>query len=58
MQPTPFRQRFAARLMLLDSQRAYYERLAYMFLSYGTHTSCTTPTFITLRKQVKGNACQ
>jgi ribosomal protein S18 acetylase RimI-like enzyme len=37
----------------LESQRAYYERLGYTFLNYGTHDGYTTPTSVILRKQVE-----
>lgn len=42
--------------LALENQRAYYERLGYMFLSYGTHPDYTTPTSVMLRKQLKSAA--
>jgi predicted N-acetyltransferase YhbS len=44
--------RLSVRLML-ESNLAYYERLGYRFLSYGTHAGYTTPTSVTLCKQVE-----
>jgi|SRR5215510_1179835 len=37
----------------LEGHQAYYERLGYTFLSYGTHPGHTSPTFVTLRKQLE-----
>ncbi len=39
--------------LALESQRGFYERLGYTFLSYGIHPGYTTPTSVTLRKQVE-----
>lgn len=39
--------------LVLESNLAYYERLGYRFLSYGTHAGYTTPTSVTLYKQVE-----
>ncbi len=42
--------------LALESQRAYYERLGYTLLSYGTHPGYTTPTSVMLHKQLKSAA--
>jgi predicted N-acetyltransferase YhbS len=39
--------------VVLESNRAYYERLGYTFLSYDTHAGYTTPTSVTLCKQLQ-----
>jgi predicted N-acetyltransferase YhbS len=39
--------------VVLESNRAYYERLGYTFLGYGTHAGYTTPTSVTLGKQIQ-----
>ena len=36
--------------LALEGNRAYYERLGYTLLSYGTHAGYTTPTSVTLHK--------
>ena len=38
--------------VVLERNRAYYERLGYRFLGYGTHAGYTTPTSVTLGKQL------
>lgn len=45
------RTQFSVRLAL-PRQRAYYERMGYRFLAYGTHVGFTAPTFATLTKEV------
>ena len=42
---------FSVRLAL-PRQRAYYERMGYRFLAYGTHAGFTEPTFATFTKDV------
>jgi len=46
------RTRFSVRLAL-PRQRAYYERMGYRFLEYGTHAGFTEPTFATLTKDLE-----
>jgi hypothetical protein len=43
------RTQFSVRLAL-PRQRAYYERLGYRFVSYGTHAGFSEPTSVTLTK--------
>lgn len=38
--------------LVLENNRAYYERLGYTFLRYDTHAGYTMPTSVTLCKQV------
>lgn len=38
--------------LTLEGNRAYYERLGYTFLSYGTHAGYVAPTSVTLCKRV------
>jgi ribosomal protein S18 acetylase RimI-like enzyme len=36
----------------LSGNRAYYERLGYRVISYGTHAGHTAPTFVNLEKEI------
>jgi len=45
------RARFSVRLAL-PHQRAYYERLGYRFVAYGTHAGFAEPTSATLEKEI------
>lgn len=45
------RTQFSVRLAL-PRQRAYYERLGYHFVEYGTHEGFSEPTFATLAKDL------
>ena len=45
------RVRLAVRLVL-DDNRAFYERHGYLFHSYGTHAGYADPTFVNLEKNV------
>lgn len=45
------RVRLSVRLALTEN-RSYYERLGYMLLRYGTHAGYTSPTFVTLEKEL------
>lgn len=44
--------RLSVRLALAQN-RAYYERLGYQFLQYGTHTGYLNPTYIVLQKVLR-----
>ncbi len=45
------RAQFSVRLAL-PRQRAYYERLGYRFVAYGTHAGFAAPTSATLEKEI------
>jgi ribosomal protein S18 acetylase RimI-like enzyme len=47
------RTQFSVRLAL-PRQRAYYERMGYRFVAYGTHAGFSEPTFATLAKDLNG----
>lgn len=49
------RTQFSVRLAL-PRQRAYYERMGYRFVAYGTHAGFAEPTFATLAKDLTSRA--